>query len=311
MLANRRNLCIAMALFAGTLILAALACNAPGADANPTPDDQGARSTLTLFIDPTLLTPASTADNGPTNEPEATPTEPPTPTGCGYWSSFVDDVTIPDGTEIPAGEEFTKTWEIRNTGCLAWEPTTELVFLQGDQMGGPDALGDIPSISPTDSTEISVDLTAPLEPGEYTGYWQLIAPGQISVGPPVFIQIKVVAAPWQRFVGSWLNGDANTETIARLEISEDSGQLIIHRYDVCGTTQCDAGEVSTTLADADDGILNLHWDGTEGGGNASATKNEPQLISILGDGRLQAIGQVDYVDAAETDFTYTEYFNKQ
>jgi hypothetical protein len=308
--ANRRNLWIALVLFAGALILAALACNAPGAEANPTPDDQGARSTLTLFIDPTLLTPASTDESGPTNEPNATPTEPPTPTGCGYWSSFVDDVTIPDGTEIPAGEDFTKTWEIRNTGCLAWESATELVFLEGDQMDGPDSMTDIPSVSPTESAEISIDLTAPLESGEYTGYWQLIAPGQISVGPPVFVQVKVVAAPWQRFIGSWLNGDANTETIARLEIIADSGQLIIHRYDVCGAEQCDGGQVSTTLADAEDGILNLHWDGTEGGGNTIATKNEPQLISILGDGRLQVIGQVDYVDEAETDITYTEYFSK-
>lgn len=293
------------------LVLAALACNAPGADAtNPASDAQSAQSTLTLFIDPTLLTPAATEEGSVTNEPDATPTEPPTPTGCGYWSTFVDDVTIPDGTEIPAGETFTKTWEIRNTGCLAWDPNTELVFLEGDSMSGPDSMSDIPSVSPTQTTEISIDLTAPLEPGDYTGYWQLIAPGQISVGPPVFVQITVIAAPWQRFIGSWQNGDANTETIARLEISANAGELIIHRYDVCGTEQCDAGEVSTTLADAEDGILNLHWDGTENGNSPVTTKNEPQLISILGDGRLQVIGQVGYADAAKTDITYTEYFTK-
>ena len=71
-----------------------------------------------------------------------------------------------------------------------------------------------------------------------------------------------------------------------------------------------ATPVQYQLDDAEDGILNLHWDGTEDGSSTAATKDEPQLISILGDGRLQVIGQVDYVDTAETDFTYTEYFIK-
>jgi hypothetical protein len=311
MFANRRNLWIALALAGGALVAAALACNAPGADATAGPDDQQARSTLTLFIDPTLLTPATTPDEGKdaTDEPEATPTEPPTPTGCGYWSTFIDDVTIPDGTEVPAGEAFEKTWEIRNTGCLAWDPNTELVFLEGDQMGGPDSMTNIDSVQPTQNTEVTVELTAPLETGEYTGYWQLISPGQISVGPPVFVQITVVEAQWQRFAGEWQNGDANTENIAKLEIRAEDNQLVIHRYDVCDTGICDVGEVSTALTDADDGILNLLWTGKETGGT-TATKNEPQLISILGDGRLQVIGQVDYVDEEAEDFTYTEYFIK-
>jgi hypothetical protein len=35
-------------------------------------------------------------------------------------SVFERDVTYPDGTVVPAGERFDKTWRIRNTGSVHW-----------------------------------------------------------------------------------------------------------------------------------------------------------------------------------------------
>lgn len=43
------------------------------------------------------------------------------PTVCFYDSDFVADVNIPDNTVFRAGETFTKTWRIRNSGTCAWE----------------------------------------------------------------------------------------------------------------------------------------------------------------------------------------------
>lgn len=36
-------------------------------------------------------------------------------------SEFIRDVTIPDGSILNSGEKFTKIWEIRNTGNVAWQ----------------------------------------------------------------------------------------------------------------------------------------------------------------------------------------------
>ena len=48
----------------------------------------------------------------------ATPTKvPPTPTPLPcYQVQFVNDITIPDGTKIVAGNNFTKTWRLRTSG---------------------------------------------------------------------------------------------------------------------------------------------------------------------------------------------------
>ena len=36
-------------------------------------------------------------------------------------SSFVSDVTIPDGTVLPAGQNFDKVWAVKNTGTCTWD----------------------------------------------------------------------------------------------------------------------------------------------------------------------------------------------
>jgi hypothetical protein len=104
----------------------------------------------------------------------------PTPTSevaqCTYDADFVEDVTIPDDSEIEPDTAFVKTWRMRNSGTCAWEPGAAWVFVSGDQMGGPDSVV-VPAVAPGETADISVNLTAPDEPGTYTGYWQLSRPG--------------------------------------------------------------------------------------------------------------------------------------
>lgn len=305
------------------LALATLACNAPGARSNAqgTPQSNG---TPTLFIDPTYLTPATTPSSEAT---EATATlaqdQIPSPTGCGYWSEFVEDVTIPDGTEIVAGSVFEKTWRFRNNGCLDWPATVQLMFWDGDQMGGPDAV-DIPATAVNQMVDVSVSLVAPNEPGEYTGYWQLLTSDGVSVGPYVYVEIKVVAPSptptstpgtvtpppaYAPFLGTWANQDAGTEGIAKIEIRVEANTLLVRRWDNCDGGTCDRGVTTTPASDASDGILNLIWTGIEEG--ERAYKTETQRLAILLDGRLQVTGRVDFIDADQEDFDYTEYFAKE
>lgn len=163
------------------LVLAALACNAPGA-ATPT----------TMPTTPTAP-PVGEASPTPSPIPAATATPVPDvsgPGGCTLNAAFVADVTVPDNTELAPGEAFTKVWRVRNSGTCTWETGSQLVSVSGEPMGGPTAV-DVSSVAPGSNADISVELTAPVEPGTYRGNWQLQAPDGARFGSVVYVQIVV------------------------------------------------------------------------------------------------------------------------
>ena len=92
--------------------------------------------------------------------------------GCNK-ANFVAHVTIPEGTILPAGSDFTKVWRIENVGSCTWTTSYSLVFSDGDQMGAPDSVKLSESVAPNSTIDISVDMTAPSSPGQYQGNWVL------------------------------------------------------------------------------------------------------------------------------------------
>ncbi len=87
-------------------------------------------------------------------------------------SVFVADVTIPDGTVEAPGRNFTKTWTVMNNGTCDWTTSYKLALVGGDAMSGTST--PIPGSVPAgQQVQLSVDLTAPTAPGNYTGSWQL------------------------------------------------------------------------------------------------------------------------------------------
>jgi hypothetical protein len=87
-------------------------------------------------------------------------------------AAFVADVTIPDGTKLKNSETFTKTWRIRNNGQCNWPDDTVLVFVSGTKLNSPDTVQVGKVVSSTEK-EITVQLKAPDQYGNYTGLWQL------------------------------------------------------------------------------------------------------------------------------------------
>jgi hypothetical protein len=120
-------------------------------------------------------TPAPTRTPRPTRTPAPTRTPSPTPEPAAS-AEFLADVTIPDGTVMEPGFHFTKTWRVKNNGSIAWGEGVQVVFETGDQMGGVSPLA-VADCSPGDTLEISLDMTAPAEPGEYSGEWSLLTAG--------------------------------------------------------------------------------------------------------------------------------------
>ena len=75
----------------------------------------------------------------PTASPTSDPLTPrPTPT-CHDSAVFVEDVTYPDNTSLKAGEKFTKTWKLQNTGTCKWTNYT-VAFVSGDKMEASDSV---------------------------------------------------------------------------------------------------------------------------------------------------------------------------
>jgi hypothetical protein len=82
---------------------------------------------------------------------------------------------------LRAGEQFTKTWRLRNDGTCSWNSSYAIVFDHGDAMGGPaSAMLTSETVDTGGTVDISVVLIAPSTPGTYQGYWKLRNPaGQV------------------------------------------------------------------------------------------------------------------------------------
>ncbi len=133
----------------------------------------------------------------PTLTPTATSTRPPSPAACAPNAAFVQDVTVPDGTQLKPAESFSKTWRLRSNGCAPWETGTRLVFVSGDQLGAPEAV-DVLDTRLKETADISVPMRAPDAPGTYKSTWQMQGPDGRRFGDIAFVVIVVpgqVATP--------------------------------------------------------------------------------------------------------------------
>ena len=123
----------------------------------------------------------------PTPEP-ATPT--PSAPACTYGSAFVADLTVPDGTLVPAAQPVDKVWRMRNSGACPWEDGTQLTFVGGFAMSGPTSVL-VPATAPGATADIGVTLFAPSAPGTYKAIWQLQNTAGQVFGAPVTVVVRV------------------------------------------------------------------------------------------------------------------------
>jgi hypothetical protein len=65
----------------------------------------------------------------PTITPSPVPPAP-GPSSCTNTAAFVQDVTVPDGTNWAPGQAFNKIWQVRNTGTCTWSGY-QLAFASG------------------------------------------------------------------------------------------------------------------------------------------------------------------------------------
>jgi hypothetical protein len=103
----------------------------------------------------------------------STPSTPVPPVSGADRAIFVADVTIPDGTVIAPGAAFTKTWKLQNAGTSTCSTGYSLAFVSGEKMGTVSSVPMPQSVAPGAQIDISVDMVAPTNPGNYQGYWKM------------------------------------------------------------------------------------------------------------------------------------------
>lgn len=199
-------------VLAALIMLLVTACGpADTANQEPTPDVAAVRTSAarTVVSQFTLTAAAFTptpSEPAETSAPDATATEPVTTATAPFAQvtdasgtvialcdslDFVADVTVPDGTNMSPGQDFLKTWRVKNTGSCPWGEGYRLVYAgYAAQMGGQaQTLTQV--VQPGQEVELSVQFQAPDEIGEYLSAWQLSNPRGITMPEAIYVKIIV------------------------------------------------------------------------------------------------------------------------
>jgi len=106
---------------------------------------------------------------------------------------FVAHVNYDDGTKVPPGFSFVKTWILRNNGAIRWPEGTSLTRI--------DRANDLKTVEMTPYTgplpapgaeaQVSVKMESPALNGEYSSYFKMVSPGGKKFGQRMRCQIIV------------------------------------------------------------------------------------------------------------------------
>ena len=149
--------------------------------------------TPAAFTAPTLppdFTPQFLLDQTPTPTRPAVEVRPsPTP-DCTDILSFLEDISIPDGTVVQPGEILDKRWLVANTGTCNWNDQYRIELLSGPAMGAEPEQAMFPARSGT-RFNLRLQMVAPAETGTFRSAWQAVNPQGQFFGDPFYIDIVV------------------------------------------------------------------------------------------------------------------------
>ena len=100
------------------------------------------------------------------------------------------DVNIPDNTQMALGQQFVKTWRVKNDGSCTWGAGYSVIFSYGDQMSGK-AQAFNGAVAPGQEVELSVNFTAPTKAGTYLSAWQLANANGKAFPKVIFVKVVV------------------------------------------------------------------------------------------------------------------------
>jgi len=201
-------------LIVTTIFIAMLiaACGGSSTTPEPTPDVAAVRTSAasTVVSQFTLTAAAFTpAPSLPTNTlpplealPTATATQPAgaqVTNAAGTTIALCDslsynvanvDVNYPDNTTVTPGQDFIKTWRVKNNGSCPWGPGYVLAYANYDDQMSGQFIAFTEVIQPGQEVEVSVQFKAPAQAGTYVSAWSMRNPAGVFF--PVTIYVKII-----------------------------------------------------------------------------------------------------------------------
>ncbi|MBM2842952.1 MAG: hypothetical protein HW404_789 [Anaerolineales bacterium] len=93
------------------------------------------------------------------------------------------------------GQNFTKTWRLRNSGTCTWTTAYDAVFVDGNAMGGVAAVPLAGSVPPNSTVDVSISLSAPSTNGTYRGNYRMRNDRDVLFGSLFYVQVVVGPTP--------------------------------------------------------------------------------------------------------------------
>lgn len=109
---------------------------------------------------------------------------------CSDGLTFLNDLTIPDGTLVQPDERLDKRWQVENSGDCNWMKDYRLRLVSGPVMGVQEEQALYPARSGMQA-ELRMVFNAPEEAGLYRSAWQAYNPQGEAFGDPFFIEVVV------------------------------------------------------------------------------------------------------------------------
>lgn len=161
----------------------------PSNTAVPTATFQAAPVNTTAFIIVNTLPALATFTPGPSPTASVSPTA--RTLGCND-ATFISHITYPDNSVVEPGQEFTKIWEIKNSGSgdCAWTNSYRLIFVGGNILGS-DSTRIGQKVGVGANVRVRLEMTAPNAPGTYTSQWRMATADWQSFGDLLTVIIKV------------------------------------------------------------------------------------------------------------------------
>ena len=192
-------------------VLLLSACGGTAGTSEPTPDVVAVRTSAASTVEARFTLTAAAFTPTPKPPPTDTPEPEPTATeteqsaavitnaegtpielcdSLGYDVLTVDK-TVPYNTIMSPGQDFIKTWRVKNTGACPWGAGYVLAYAgyDDDMSGQFIAMADV--VQPGQEVELSVQFKAPAQAGTYVSAWAMRNPSGVFFPERIFIKIIV------------------------------------------------------------------------------------------------------------------------
>jgi len=104
----------------------------------------------------------------------------------------VRECNLQDRTEVSPSQTVVKTWEVQNSGAMAWPAGTKLTFARGDLPCIENSFDVAGPVEPGKTVQVSAVVRTPCTPGRYRAFFKLEDNQNNRFGPRLWCDVTVV-----------------------------------------------------------------------------------------------------------------------